>query len=195
MIKQLITATTVLATGLGIAAAQDMGGAKLGVHVGANSVLSDEVSATDGETVAVFDADPTVGFAIGATAAFAVTETFSLEAEYTYRNNEIEIDALGLEEDLETSAFMANAILPMMIDESTTGYFGAGLGYVAAHDSDDDGAFGWQIKTGVDFDVEGRMIGVGLTYLNAEFGDEDDGLSAEYDYESLMATVRFGFGG
>ena len=211
MVKRTIAAAAALAAGLGVASAQDMGNVRLGVHVGANFITSSDASSVVGEgddAVSVnrdFDFDG--GVAVGATAGIAVTDSLMVEAEYTFRNNEFAEDAFGerpaADDDLNTSAFMVNALVPMEVDTQTTGYLGAGVGYILKHDSDRsvpvldelDGAFAWQVKAGLDYDMGGRTLGFGLTYLSAEFGGDDIEDEAEVEIGSLMATVSLKFGG
>ena len=203
MIKHSTAALAAMTAAFGIAAAQDMGGVKLGVHLGGNFIISDTTEVvTPGEPTVDRDFDFDGGVAIGATASVAVAESLAIEAEYTFRNNEF---AEGpADDDFNTSAFMVNALIPMEVDTSTTGYIGAGVGYLMKHDSDRsvaliddlDGTFAWQIKGGFDYALEGgRTLGFGLTYLTAEF--EDDAAPSESTYEigSLMGTISLKFGG
>ena len=209
MIKQTTAAVAALTAGLSVAAAQDMGNVKLGVHFGANWIANNDASGTlvtDGVAATVArDLEFEGGVGLGATAAVAVAESLMIEGEYTFRNNEFSEGAFGdrqaTDDDFNTSAFMVNALVPMEVDATTTGYLGAGVGYIMKHDSDRsvpsvdelEGTFAWQVKTGLDYDMGGRSIGFGLTYLSADFDDEDN--EAQVEFGSIMATVALKFGG
>ena len=201
MIKHTTAALAALTAGFGIASAQDMGGVKLGIHAGGSWVITSDASSAPVAPATVrtsrdFEFDG--GAAIGATAAFDVSESLMVEAEYTFRNNEFSEGAT--DDDFNTSAFMVNALLPMDVDSQTTGYLGAGVGYIMKHDSDRsvpvvdelDGAFAWQIKGGFDYDIGGKTLGFGLTYLSAEFEGDDE---TEVEFGTLMGTVALKFGG
>ena len=202
--RKTTAAIAALVAGLGVASAQDMGNVKIGVHAGANWIISNDASSPivtigGGDARVARDFDFDGGAAIGATAAVMVAESLMVEAEYTFRNNEFAEGAT--DDDFNSSAFMVNALIPMEVDSETTGYLGAGVGYIMKHDSDRsvpvvdelDGAFAWQVKTGLDYAIGDRTLGFGLTYLSADFDEEGDDVQVEIG--SLMATVALKFGG
>jgi opacity protein-like surface antigen len=210
MKKTLIGAAAVAALLSGTASAQTAQ-SYVQVHGGAFFPTADGLESTVGffdEDVEVTGSiDYNTGWALGALYGYNVSPNFAVEGEFTYRSNDVdgfEFEALGdtteeaVSGSLDTMAFMVNGVLKASGDKAMIPYVGAGVGYVTV-DQDDvdlDGAFGYQVKAGVDFPVGQGAFGVEAAYLGTtDFEAEEEGVEIAYEYGgvSLLATYKFGF--
>jgi hypothetical protein len=158
------------------------------------------------------DSDADMGAVVGGLIGYYVVPFLALEAEATLRTtsfDSITVDNVetALEEDLRTTAFMANAVLrpnfPLLPDP----YVGIGAGYLMSNlttieGEDADGQLAYQLKAGVSFGfplIPGK-IGVEANYLatddfdlSGDFGGDLVDTEFSYGGVSGLLTYKIGF--
>ena len=211
--KLLLSGVAALAMLAAPALAQDSG-VYIGGQLGGNWVLNDnsdfDLNFADGSTLGGIEYEG--GVMLGALAGFKVSENFAVEAEGVWRHNQYEV----LDQDDEGSVYgvMANAIYLNPLDDTTTLYFGAGIGIMGAEmdelafdggeiDPDVEGGFAYQLKAGLDYELDsGNVFGVGLTYMETDLEADEDFYEAlgvvgdefEIDYGAFSGYVTYKFG-
>lgn len=211
--KLLLSGVAMIAALAAPALAQDTG-VYIGAQLGGNWVLNDnsdfDVQFDDGSTLGGIEYEG--GLMLGAVAGVKVTPNIALEVEGTWRLNQY--DVLGQEDQGTVYGVMANAIYLKPIDDTTSIYFGAGVGIMEASfddlllngeqvDPDLDGGFAYQVKTGLDYTLNsGNVFGIGLSYVETDFDVSGDVFSAsgvvgdefELDYGAFSGFITYKFG-
>lgn len=159
------------------------------------------------------------GFAVGGYAGYRLDNGIRLEAEGTYRQNdldELSVDTVfsipvggvtvPLDGDVSSFAFMANIWFEPQVGEHWLPYIGGGIGgvYIDADASsggvslidDSTTVFGGQVGAGVGYAITSNVV-VSLDYrfmvtADPEFDEvgTSDKLDAEYLNHSIMVGVR-----
>lgn len=189
---------------LSTAAAQDVSQAYVQIHGGVFSQSGDEATFDfgNGAQTGTVDFDPDLGFAVGGLVGYDVLLGVSVEAEVTFRTNDIELeDAAAGAPDLElgkeqTVAIMINGVYtfdaPLLADP----YVGVGIGYVTptGDTGDLDGAFAYQAKAGLAWGVGVGQVITEVSYLATDgLRTEDENAIAEIDYGGFGAMVGYRF--
>lgn len=137
------------------------------------------------------------GFGITAALGHVYGNGFRSEAEFGYRNNDI--DEISIDGDVTSLSFMVNGFYDFMPGNTFTPFVGAGIGFanvegdIDGFGSEDDNVFAYQVAAGMAFAVN-RSMNIDLQYRF--FGTEDpdfDGLEAEYTTHNLMIGFRQSF--
>ncbi len=208
-----------------IAAAQAAEGFYIGAHGGAvfledaDTTLSAPVTPI---TAVSFETEFDAGFLVGGVVGYSFNKVFRVEAEVSYRDNDLdEGTALGIsapiEGDITALAGMANVYFDFRPGKSWRPYFGGGIG-VANLDlefdsiagipfsfSDSDAVFAYQAMAGVEYKITPRLsLGAEYRYFattDPEFDDTVfDGevdvpvtLESEYHSHNVLVRLRYYF--
>ncbi|MEO1040845.1 MAG: hypothetical protein AAFX52_01010 [Pseudomonadota bacterium] len=143
-------------------------------HLGAFEQTEDSLEIDEqGAGLALdIDAEASTSLAVGGLIGRYIVPGIALEAEVTHR--QVQADDLpdnvllaGIDDEYGTVALMANGVFRPQVPVLPQPYVGVGLGYVTNSLEGVDGAFAYQVKAGVTFNVlptPGR-IGAELNYL------------------------------
>ncbi|MEM6747635.1 MAG: outer membrane beta-barrel protein [Pseudomonadota bacterium] len=150
------------------------------------------------------DTDADTGFAIGGLLGYYILPAIALEGEMTYRSANVDdVSVLGvsesIDEDINTLAFMVNGVFRPSLPLLPEPYVGVGIGYITSNLDDVDGdsatgAFAYQVKAGVSFDIlpTPGKIGLEVAYLaTTDFDAGGGGIDADYEYAGLTGLITY----
>jgi hypothetical protein len=157
------------------------------------------------------DSDADVGVALGGLVGWYVLPFVAVEGEVTLRTtslDEITVDdvEVAFEEDLTTTAFMANAVLRPTFPLLPDPYIGVGAGYLMSNletlEGDDaDAQFAYQLKAGISFGfplvpgtfgVEANYLATDDFDLSGDFGG--DLVNADFSYGGVSGLINYKIG-
>jgi opacity protein-like surface antigen len=201
--KLTIAAATVLALMAGAASAQGLPSGLYGkVFGGANWAQDQDITLRDGgTTIGSANVDFDTGYTLGAALGYNYTSNFAVEAEYAYRN--ADIDGGG---DATVNAVMFNGIYTldgMGPNAAWKPYLGAGVGgsnveLDGGGSFSDDLVWAYQLIGGVGYEVtpqwtltgEVRWFGTESTDLD---GPDDFAVNTKFESVDLLVGAAYKF--
>ncbi len=202
-----------------IAAAQAAEGFYIGAHGGVVFLEDADITGAApliGSASAEVEFD--TGFLAGGVVGYSFNKVFRVEAEVSYRDNDLdEGTALGssapIEGDITALAGMANVYFDFRKGKSIRPYIGGGIGAanldlefdsiagIPFSFSDSDAVFAYQAMAGVEYKITPRLsLGAEYRYFattDPEFDDTVSGtpitLESEYHSHNVLVRLRYYF--